>query len=141
MISEMLGSGRKRMLLSKSLDAYMARSRAISSNIANATTPGYQRREVKFEENLGKALSKSNIKGARTDSKHIALGSSSLSALKHEVVRPYDPVLASGVNNVDIDKEMADLAENQIAFKFAMKRLSGSFSKLNAAISLKSLQK
>lgn len=141
MLGSLMGNSKTRVLMGKSLDAYMARSRAISSNIANATTPGYQRREVRFEESLGKALSGSNLKGARTDSKHLQLGGGSLSSLKHEVVRPYDPTLASGVNNVDIDKEMADLAQNQIAFKFAMKRLAGGYAKLNAAITLKPMQK
>ncbi len=141
MLDSLLGNSTKKQILSKSLDTYMARSKAISSNIANATTPGYQRREVKFEESLGKALSGSNLKGSRTNSKHLQLGSGALSSLKHEIVRPYDASLPSGVNNVDIDKEMADLAENQIAFKFAMKRMAGGYAKLNAAITLKASQK
>ena len=61
--------------------------------------------------------------------------------MNHEIVRPHDSTLPSGVNNVDIDKEMADLAQNQIAFKFALKRLGSGYAKINAAISLKPTQK
>jgi len=70
----------------------------------------------------------------------LQLGGGSVSSVKHEVVRSWDPTLASGVNNVDIDQEMADLAENQIAYKLILQRLSGHYKKLNAAIGLKSIQ-
>jgi len=53
---------------------------------------------------------------------------------------PVDPTLASGVNNVDIDTEMAKLAENQILYNFGAKFLNGKFKKLNAAIQAKSIQ-
>jgi len=139
MFSSLIGRSTKQQVLLKSLDTYMARSRSISSNIANSTTAGYQRREVKFEESLGKALSGSKLRGARTSNGHMQLGAGSLANVQHEIVRPYDPTLPSGVNNVDIDREMADLAENQIAFKMAMQQLSGTYSKLNAAIQLKSI--
>ncbi len=139
MLDALIGKSRKTEILSKSLDAFMARSRAISSNISNATTPGYQKREVAFEESLSKALS-GGLKGTRTDSGHLQLGGGSLGAVKHEIVRSWDPTQPSGVNNVDIDQEMSDLAETQIAYKFALKRLSGHYDKINAAVSLKPIQ-
>ena len=139
MLDGLIGNSRKKEMFVKSLDAYMARNRAISSNISNATTPGYQKREVAFEESLAKALS-GGLKGSRTDDSHLQLGGGTLSSVKHEVVRSWDPTQPSGVNNVDIDQEMADLAENQIAYKFFLKRLSGHYDKLNAAVGLKSIQ-
>lgn len=39
-------------LLRSSLDAYSKRSQAISSNLANKDTPGYQRITVSFEDQL-----------------------------------------------------------------------------------------
>ncbi len=137
---ENIMSGRKKSILLKTLDAQMARSRVIGNNIANVTTPGYKRREVKFEESLQSALSSSRLKGRRSNGKHMSFGAGHVANVSHEVHRPYDPTLASGVNNVDIDNEMAALAETQITFKFAMKRLSGSYNKLNAAIKGKSMQ-
>ena len=124
-------------VLMKSLDAYMARNKSIASNIANVTTAGYRKREVSFEESLQSALETKPLRGAKTNSRHMQVGSGNIGSVGYEVQRSNNPTLASGVNNVDIDEEMADLAENQIAFKFAMKRLSADYAKINSAISLK----
>jgi flagellar basal-body rod protein FlgB len=48
--------------------------------------------------------------------------------------KPNDPTLASGVNNVDIDTEMAKLAENQLLFNYGIRFLRGTYRKLDAAI-------
>jgi flagellar basal-body rod protein FlgB len=127
-------------LLVKSLDAGMLRSRVIANNIANVNTPGYQRLEVNFEEELRKALDKNKLKGLRTDEKHLNLGSGDISKINAKVEKPNDPTLPSGVNNVDIDMEMSKLAENQILYNFSAKFLRGKFNKLNAAIQSKSIQ-
>lgn len=127
-------------VINKSLDTYMARSRAIASNIANATTPGYRKREVQFEKALDNALNGNPIKGAKTNSKHMDIGAGTLDNVEYQMVRPNDPTLPSGVNNVDIDEEMANLAQNQISYKMAIKRLTFSYNQLNAAINLKPVQ-
>ena len=40
----------------------------------------------------------------------------------------------SGVNNVDIDKEMSDLAENSLSFKFASRRIGDYFKLIQEVI-------
>ena len=40
----------------------------------------------------------------------------------------------SGVNNVDIDKEMAELAENHLFFNVGVRLLAGGFSSLRKSI-------
>jgi len=127
-------------ILAKSLDAGMLRQRVIANNIANVNTPGYQRLEVNFESELRKALDKNRLSGTRTDEQHLELGKSDFSSLQPTVEKPVDPTLASGLNNVDIDAEMAKLAENQILFNFSAKFMNGQFKKLNAAIQAKSIQ-
>jgi flagellar basal-body rod protein FlgB len=127
-------------LLSKSLDACMLRSKAIANNIANVNTPGYQRVEVTFEDELRKALDKSKLQGTRTDEKHLEMGKLDVSSLNPKIKKPIDPTLPSGVNNVDIDSEMAKLAENQILFSYSSKFLHGKFQRLNAAIGMKDIQ-
>jgi flagellar basal-body rod protein FlgB len=127
-------------LLTKSLDASMLRAKAIANNIANVNTPGYQRVEVTFEDELRKALDKGKLQGKMTDDKHLELGKSNISSLTPKVKKPVDPTLPSGVNNVDIDMEMAKLAENQMLFNFSAKFLRNKFTKLNAAIQAKSIQ-
>jgi flagellar basal-body rod protein FlgB len=127
-------------LLSKSLDAGMMRSKAIANNIANVNTPGYKRIEVTFEDELRKALDNSRLQGTRTNEKHLQLGKLDIASINAKVKKPIDPTLPSGVNNVDIDSEMAKLAENQLLFNFSAKFLHGKFTKLNAAIGMKDIQ-
>ncbi|MGE5671106.1 MAG: flagellar basal body rod protein FlgB [Fibrobacterota bacterium] len=140
MINEMLFNKTNLPMLSKSLDSAMLRNRAIANNIANATTPGYRRVEVSFEDELRDALDRTRLQGSRTDRMHIPLGRLDMESVNAKAYHPIDPTLASGVNNVDIDTEMAKLAENQIAFNYAVKYTQGIFKKMNSAIQGRSLQ-
>ncbi len=124
----------------KSLDAGMLRGRVIANNIANVTTPGYKRVEVSFEKQLRKALDRTRLKGMKTDSKHLDIGRKDITRVKPRAYRPNDPTLPSGVNNVDIDTEMAKLAENQLMYNFGLKFLKGAYNKLNSAAQAKSLR-
>ena len=44
------------------LNGLMKRQRAIASNVANVMTPGYQRKEVSFEEQLGEIIAKDDVR-------------------------------------------------------------------------------
>lgn len=44
------------------LDGLMERQKAVSANIANVMTPGYQRKEVSFENQLSEIIEQDNIK-------------------------------------------------------------------------------
>ena len=127
-------------LVSRTMDAAMLRSRVIANNIANVTTPGYRRVEVSFEDELRTALDRTRLQGTKTDEGHLDLGRKNLSEVNAEAYHPYDPTQPSGVNNVDIDMEMAKLAETQIQYNYAVKFGQGLFRKLNAAIQGKSIQ-
>ena len=124
----------------KSLDANMLRARVISNNIANVNTPGYARLDVSFENHLQAALDKTRLRGTTTNEKHIEMGRKDISGVDAQVERPYDPTLPSGVNNVDIDVEMAKLAEAQILYNYGVKFVKGSYDKINSAIQGKSVQ-
>lgn len=139
MLGEML-SRTNLPLMQKMMDTAMLRGRVIANNIANVNTPGYRRVEVAFEEALRSALDRTKLKGARTDEKHLAMGRKDISGVNAEAYHPYDPTLPSGVNNVDIDMEMAKLAETQLAYNYAVRLGQGVFKKLNAAIQGKSFQ-
>lgn len=129
--SHLFGSA-TRQLLYKSLDANAMRSRAISQNIANAMTPGYERVEVDFEEQVRRAM-KIQVDGTRTDDEHLEIGrKASLKRVDAFSYRPYDPTNPGELNNVDIDIENAKMAENQIQYNFNIE-FSG-FEKYMAAI-------
>lgn len=126
-------------LLTKTMDAAMLRTRTIANNIANVNTPGYRRVEVAFEEELRTALDRTRLKGARSDDHHFIMGRKNIGEVDAEAYHPNDPSLPSGVNNVDIDHEMAKLAETQITYNYAVKFGQGLYKKLNAAIQGKTI--
>ena len=139
MLGELLFSKTTLPVTLKVMDTGMLRARTIANNIANVNTPGYRRVEVSFEDALRGALDRTRLRGTQTDSRHIQMGKRDLSQVKAEAYEPADPTQPSGVNNVDIDSEMSKLAENQIMFNYGVKFAKGTFSKLNAAITGKSV--
>jgi len=113
--------GAKRTLLYKSLDANGLRNRAISHNIANANTVGYQRKEVHFEEQVKAAL-RLKVDGERTNEQHFEIGKeAAIKKVKAFALEANDPTLPGEINNVDIDLEMSKLAENQIQYNYNIK--------------------
>ncbi|MDR2577897.1 MAG: flagellar basal body rod protein FlgB [Chitinispirillales bacterium] len=127
-------------VITRGMDAAMLRARVMANNIANVNTPGFARVEVKFEEEMRRALDRTRLQGTRTNNGHMKIGRLNLDEVGPTAYRPYDPTLPSGVNNVDIDTEMAKLAETQIAFNYLQKFHQGMFNKLNSAISARPIQ-
>ncbi|RJP65583.1 MAG: flagellar basal body rod protein FlgB [Ignavibacteriales bacterium] len=118
-------------VLQKLVSYSALRQKTISKNIANISTENYQREEVRFNDLLSEQMN-SNLKA--TESRHFDTANNSNPASEYIVVKDNSPELSSGVNNVNIEKEMADLAENSIMYKFAAKRLSSYFKTLQSVI-------
>ena len=123
-------------VIEKSLDASVLRNEAISQNIANVDTPGYSRKTVSFEEELSNAISKnSNFVGKRTRPKHIQIGAKSIDDVKINITEDKSSLdMRLDGNNVDIENEMALMAENSIKYQVLIQRLSGSFNKMKSVI-------
>ncbi len=119
--------------LSRGLDVYALRQKAISGNIANVQTPGYRRKEVKFEEKLQNALKK-KIAGVRTHRNHLPVGRGRIEDISPQVVEDSSKNLASGVNNVDIEREMVDQVKNEIRFLLGSRLINKNFAALRASI-------
>lgn len=119
----------------KSLDAAMLRSRAIANNMANLTTPGYQRIEVAFEAKLREALDAKRLAGTADKPGHMTVGKPKLEQVHPVAYRSQDPTLPGEVNNVDVDMEAAKLAENQLAYMFSIKFIQEIKANIHSAIS------
>lgn len=119
-------------LLGRMLDKAALHQRVISSNVANISTPGYERLGVDFDRELQKAVRAAKTNLARTNPKHLPAPGAMVDA-EPEVVKVGDGYW-NGINNVNIDQEMADLAKNQLDFEMAAKLLAGRFDTLRAAI-------
>ncbi len=131
-IRAFLFGGTTRQTVYKSLDASALRNRAIAQNLANLNTPGYRRKEVIFEEELKKVFEKKLVGDIRSaEHMDIARGTD-ISKILPKVIEPIDPTLPGDINNVDVDMEMAKLAENQILYEFSIK--FGGFEKYQSAV-------
>lgn len=116
-------------LLEKGLDYSSAKGKAISQNIANVDTPNYKTKNANFKEVFSSEKTK-GLEAYKTDSKHIDFTHSAsskvfdVSALRYRQDR----------NGVDMDKEQADLAANQIYNSALIERLNGKFNSLQSVI-------
>ncbi|UCD95214.1 MAG: flagellar basal body rod protein FlgB [Candidatus Zixiibacteriota bacterium] len=122
-------------LLKKYLDVSSLRHKLISGNIANVSTPRYRSKDVDFHGELRKAIGNNgHISGKRTHPSHLPLGQSRQD--EPEIIVDKSNA-RNGINNVDIDKEMGDLAQNQIYYSIGARLLAKKFDGLKKAITSK----
>ncbi|WP_453996960.1 flagellar basal body rod protein FlgB [Bacillus nitroreducens] len=117
--------------LEKALDYSALRQKVISNNIANVDTPNFKAQDVSFRNLLSNELN-SRIRANRTNNKHVEFTSSTRS--NGPIISKNDTAYNHNGNNVDIDKEMALLAENQIYYNAVTQRISGKFNTLQSVI-------
>jgi flagellar basal-body rod protein FlgB len=122
-------------LAAKALDYRAIRQDMISSNIANADTPYYRPRDIRFENTLAEQkakildLSSAKLSLAQTDSAHIALRDEPDNTKAKTFFRDGHMARNDG-NSVDLDVETTEMSKNSIMFNAlvsAMKKDSGIF--------------
>ncbi len=121
-------------LLNKALDAYSLRQQVSAENLANIGSPSYKTKRVSFEDQLSSSMNFS-IEVARTHENHIPIGQSNRESIEPKVYEESsgNPI-ASGVNDVDIDLEMSELAKTQISYKFSTRMVTDIFRSLQKSI-------
>jgi flagellar basal-body rod protein FlgB len=119
--------------IAKSLDLRVQRQGVISSNIANAETPGYQAQRLDFEESLQRALDMDDAPMLRTDPGHMTSGGEVL-GVEPEVYNNPNNVVREDGNTVDRDAEMFALSENQIQYNAAIELLKKKVGLLKYSI-------
>ncbi|MCB0353571.1 MAG: flagellar basal body rod protein FlgB [Bdellovibrionales bacterium] len=95
--------------LSESMTLFKKRNEAISSNVANAETPGYRAVDVDFGRELQQAFQMQeggNLK--QTNSRHLDLETDSQARL----VADYSGPTKNDGNNVDLDIQMGKMVYN-----------------------------
>lgn len=117
-------------MLERGLDFSSTKGKTIAQNIANVDTPNYKAKSVSFQEVFDKE--KSNIvKAYRTNKLHIEFAERT----PHAGVFNYSNLrYRQDGNGVDMDKEQADLAANQIYYNALVDRLNGKFNTLQNVI-------
>lgn len=113
--------------LEKFIDYCSVKNKVISKNIANIGTENYKRQDVNFKEVLN---SVGEMKA--TNSKHLKLPE--INQDNFEISKDKSLENTSGINNVDIDKEMSELATNSIQFRFASRKIGDYYRGLQNVI-------
>jgi len=102
------------------------RQAVLAANVANADTPGYRALDVRFD----RAMARQGLRLATTHPRH--LGGPRASDRQTVVAAGGTP--RRDGNDVDIDREMAKIAQNQIEYQFLTRMLGSRFRKLKEAI-------
>ncbi|MGG0790223.1 flagellar basal body rod protein FlgB [Peribacillus simplex] len=117
--------------LENALNYSNVKQKVISQNIANSDTPNYKAKEVNKTQSF-KAELESSLESYRTDERHFTFKSEG--SHTSQVVMQKNVRYNNNGNSVDVDKEMTELAANQIYYNAVTDRLSGKFQSLQNVI-------
>ncbi len=115
-------------VLDKAADASWVRNEVISNNIANVDTPGYKRKDVQFESYLMSALRGDSSLDHRVANLNLDRLDASIYTDNATLSYRLDG------NNVDIDTESANLAQNQIRYYALLDSMTQEFSRIKTVL-------
>ncbi len=114
-MSDSLFSNISSLTAKAALTGLSLRQQAISRNIANIDTPGYQAQTVNFQQALARLMNNNVLLPMKTtDEAHLTTAESK--PFLTTSLRP-GSTLRADQNNVDIDVEMADMSEAGIQYQ------------------------
>lgn len=119
--------------LNTSLNLRLMNQNVISSNVANADTPGYKAKAVEFEHALREALNVTGqLQTAGTDPRHLVR--SATDPVHPEIYDDPNGVESLDGNTVDRANEMAKMAENELLYNASTEMLRRKLGMLKYAI-------
>lgn len=110
-------------VLEAGLRGSVLRQKVIANNIANLNTPGYRRRDVKFEEALAKVIDAPG--GARVED---------LAKVEGELYRPMNTPVDRKGNDVNIDVEVGELMKSVTRHKACLRLLNKVYKQMEMAM-------
>ena len=120
-------------VLNKAADASWKRNEVIANNIANVSTPGYKRKDIEFEGYLRNEIMKGGLKGGDLNKR---VANVNLDRLGTKVYTDQSELsYRLDGNNVDINTENANLAENQIRYYTLLNSMTQEFSRIKSVLS------
>lgn len=120
-------------VLNKGLDASSQRQRVLSNNVANADTPNFKRSDVNFEKVLGQALGEVGDDLPLKVTSPLHLQKSDAANLSG-VVTDQSSTFRTDGNNVDIEREMTNVAENGLYYNSVTQAVSSQLGLLRMVI-------
>ncbi|MBY6036099.1 flagellar basal body rod protein FlgB [Fictibacillus nanhaiensis] len=113
--------------LEMALDGSALKQKTISNNLANVDTPGYKAKETVFKQEFDRSLNAN-----QTDKRHVSFSTQTPSSFY--VKEQGNTTMNHNGNNVDVDKEMAELAKNQLYYQTLVQRINGKFSSIKMVV-------
>lgn len=117
--------------LERSLDFSTIKNQVIANNIANVDTPNYKPKNVVFKNVLKETMNQSS-KAKRTHRKHMPFNSAANQSL--QIKTNNTTRYHHNGNNVDVDKEMTALANNQIFHQALVDQLNEKLGNIQTVI-------
>lgn len=115
-------------VLDKAADASVIRHEVISNNIANNDTADYKRKDVTFESYLQKELISSENLDRTVDSLELNNIEATIYTDQENLSYRKDG------NNVNIETENANLAENQVRYYALLDSMTQEFSRIKSVL-------
>ena len=153
---DQIGSSRAIEITKMAMDGLMARQQAIAANTANVMTPNYQRKDVAFEDQLKDMIQNDDVKRnvKLQNSAALSYNPSSfdgmsqpptleqLALLKQNSFGAYKPQVVTDMsqadsetgNNVEIEKEMMNMAKAGTQYSIMAQLESKMFQGLHEVI-------
>ena len=119
--------GATSQLVKLALDAAIQKHNVIANNIANVNTPGFTPYDMKFETALAQLVSKVELLNDNGIKRQVDL--------MREELNSGDYITSRGTDKVELDVEMADMAENVLKYRAMLEGLSKRGSIIRMAIS------
>ncbi|HVP39540.1 MAG TPA: flagellar basal body rod protein FlgB [Candidatus Saccharimonadales bacterium] len=119
--------------MQQGLDAAALRQKVIADNLANVETPGFQARRVAFEELLQGRQAPHRLQLATPEPGHLA-GAAGDRPVAPRVEVDTSAQLRSGVNNVDVEREMAALQRVALQHSAVAQLISNKYKLIRQAI-------
>ena len=110
--------------LDVALGAASMKQQTVANNLANVNTPGYQRKDVAFDDTLREALA-ADAEGETVNWNEV----------QPSVTTDNRAAMRQDGNSVDIDQEMAHLAENNVRYNALVQMAAKKMQTLSYVIS------
>ena len=115
-------------LVQRSLDIRGARHQVLSGNIANVETPDYVAKDLPFQKVLESSLEGPGLIALkRTHQRHLPVYEEERTDFSRDIEMASAP-------GVDVDQQMANLAENNLKFQAGVQALIKKFESLKVSI-------
>lgn len=107
------------------------RAEVLSSNIANADTPGFKARDINFSQALEEAQHQQGVGLVTTSEKHFALQSDAPGLTQYR--NPLQPDTGDG-NTVDVQQERSEFLRNSLEYQTSLEFMNSKISGLLKAL-------